>query len=132
MAMTGPETSSIAFTAASRGDEPSSMWRSTHSTTTIASSTTSPIARTSPNSERVLTENPKTGKKDEGADQRHRHGEHRDQRRAPALQEEEHDEDDEKQRGDQSVATISLHARGTRGVVSRAYGVIEVGRKTAA
>jgi hypothetical protein len=63
MAMTGPETSSIAFSDASRGDRPSSMWRSTHSTTTIASSTTSPIARISPNSERVLTENPKTGKR---------------------------------------------------------------------
>ncbi len=35
------------------------MFRSTFSTTTMASSTTMPIASTSPNSDRVLIENPK-------------------------------------------------------------------------
>src|SRR5690606_33695986 len=40
------------------GGAPSSMWRSTFSTTTIASSTTMPIASTSPNRVRVLIENP--------------------------------------------------------------------------
>src|SRR5207247_5464838 len=40
---------------------PSSMWRSTASTTTIASSTTSPIASTNPKSESVLIENPNSG-----------------------------------------------------------------------
>ena len=39
------------------------MWRSTASTTTMASSTTSPIASTSPKSESVLIEKPKSGKK---------------------------------------------------------------------
>ncbi len=37
------------------------MWRSTASTTTIASSTTSPMARTRPNSESVFTEKPSIG-----------------------------------------------------------------------
>ena len=62
MAMTGPATSSMALTEASRGDSPSSMWRSTASTTTIASSTTKPMARIRPNKESVLTENPSIGK----------------------------------------------------------------------
>src|SRR5207247_7697966 len=61
MPITGPETSRIACNVASRGDIPSSMWRSTASTTTIASSTTSPMASTSPKSESVLIENPNNG-----------------------------------------------------------------------
>ena len=56
--MTGPVTSSIAFTAAARGESPSPIQRSTFSTTTIASSTTIPIASTSPNSESELRLNP--------------------------------------------------------------------------
>ena len=52
--ITGPVTSSIAFPAASRGESPSAIHRSTFSTTTIASSTTIPIASTSPKSESVL------------------------------------------------------------------------------
>ena len=58
IAMIGPETSDIARCAASRGGWPDSMLRSTFSTTTIASSTTMPIASTSPNSVSVLIENP--------------------------------------------------------------------------
>src|SRR5438094_4620614 len=61
MPMTGPEISSIALKAASLGASPSSIWRSTASTTTIASSTTSPIASTKPKSESVLIENPNNG-----------------------------------------------------------------------
>ena len=60
---TGPATSSMALMAASLGFKPSSIWRSVASTTTIASSTTSPMASTKPNSERVFKENPKIGKK---------------------------------------------------------------------
>ncbi len=59
MAMMGPETSRIAARVASSGSAPSSMWRSTFSTTTIASSTTMPMASTSPNSESVFRENPR-------------------------------------------------------------------------
>ena len=57
-AMTGPVTSSIALRAASRGSAPSSSQRSTFSTTTMASSTTIPIASTSPNSDRLFSEKP--------------------------------------------------------------------------
>src|SRR5688500_14477397 len=60
IAITGPVTSSIALRAASRGDSPSAIQRSTFSTTTIASSTTIPIASTSPNSDRLFRENPST------------------------------------------------------------------------
>ena len=53
-AITGPVTSSIALYVASRGASPRSIQRSTFSTTTMASSTTMPIANTSPNSEMLL------------------------------------------------------------------------------
>ena len=49
------------------------------------------IASTRPNSDSVLIEEPSIGKEDERADERHGHGEQPDQRRAPALKEEEHD-----------------------------------------
>ena len=58
---TGPESSFIAFIAASFGASPSSIWRCTPSTTTIASSTTKPIARTRPNIDSVLMEKPNSG-----------------------------------------------------------------------
>src|SRR5262245_53317081 len=55
----GPDTSSIAFFDASTGDRPSSfIRRSTFSTTTIASSTTMPIASTRPNIDRLFSEKP--------------------------------------------------------------------------
>ena len=63
MATTGPDTSSIALTVASFGVIPCSMWCMTASTTTIASSTTMPIARTRPSSESTLIEKPSSGKK---------------------------------------------------------------------
>ena len=58
---TGAVTSFIAARVASRGERPSSMWRSTASTTTIASSTTSPMASTRPNSDSELMEKPSMG-----------------------------------------------------------------------
>jgi hypothetical protein len=61
IATTGPDTSDIAFSVASFGERPCSMWCSTASTTTIASSTTMPIASTSASSEIVLIEKPNTG-----------------------------------------------------------------------
>ncbi len=60
--MTGACTSDIALKVASRGAIPSSMWCSTASTTTMASSTTRPIASTSANSDSVLIEKPSIGK----------------------------------------------------------------------
>ena len=56
IATIGPETSLMALCAASSGESPSSMWRSTFSTTTMASSTTMPMASTRPNSVRTLIE----------------------------------------------------------------------------
>ncbi len=53
-AITGPETWLMALIVASRGGSPCSMWCSTASTTTIASSTTMPIASTSPKSVRLF------------------------------------------------------------------------------
>ena len=96
-------TSSIALRVASRGDSPSAMWRSTFSTTTIASSTTMPIASTSPNSDSLLSEKPSaamaakvpisdTGIATSGM-----------MRRAPVLQEEQHDEDDQDDRLEERV-----------------------------
>ena len=60
IAINAPDTSSIVLCAASRGESPSSsIKRSIFSTTTIASSTTIPIASTMPNSERLLRLKPK-------------------------------------------------------------------------
>jgi hypothetical protein len=54
--MIGRETSCIALTVASCALRPRSMLRSAFSTTTMASSTTMPIASTSPNRVKVLIE----------------------------------------------------------------------------
>jgi hypothetical protein len=58
MAMTGPDTCSIALMVAARGAKPCSMWCSTASTTTMASSTTMPMANTRPKSVKLLRLNP--------------------------------------------------------------------------
>jgi hypothetical protein len=50
----------VAATAAAIGDRPDSNWRSTFSTTTMASSTTNPIANTMPSMLTVLSEKPRT------------------------------------------------------------------------
>src|ERR1700751_1399389 len=60
IAMTAVPTSSIVMCAAGYGLSPLAMLRSTFSTTTIASSTTMPIASTRPNSVSVLIEKPST------------------------------------------------------------------------
>ena len=117
MPMTGACTSDIALKVASRGDMPSSMWCSTASTTTMASSTTRPIASTSANSDSVLIEKPEQREEREHADQRDRHRQQRDQRRAPALQEDEddqHDQADRLEQRDEDLLDARLHRR--RGV----------------
>src|ERR1051325_10971218 len=58
VATIGLVTSLMARLAASTGDKPSAILRSTFSTTTMASSTTIPMASTKPNSERLLIEKP--------------------------------------------------------------------------
>ena len=56
--MIGPVTSDMATLAAVSGARPFSSWRSTFSTTTIASSTTSPMAKTMPSMLTVFSEKP--------------------------------------------------------------------------
>ena len=58
MAISAAPTSSMVLCAASRGVRPAAMLRSTFSTTTMASSTTMPMASTRPNSDRLLSEKP--------------------------------------------------------------------------
>lgn len=58
MPITAADTSSIVTIAASRGDFPASMFRSTFSTTTMASSTTIPMARINPKSVSRFSEKP--------------------------------------------------------------------------
>ena len=62
VATMGPETSFMAAIVACFGFRPSSIFAVTASTTTIASSTTMPMANTSPSSESVLMEKPSKGK----------------------------------------------------------------------
>src|ERR1700722_15094799 len=86
MPTTGPESSSIAFNAASFGVIPSSIWRSTPSTPTMASSTTSPIAIT------------KQREEYERAYQGNRYGQQWNQRGAPTLKKKKNNNDDQDQR----------------------------------
>ena len=79
-------------TAASAGDSPAAMLRSTFSTTTMASSTTMPIASTSPNSERLLSVNPNTPMKKKVPTSDTGIATMRNDRGPPRLQEHDHDQ----------------------------------------
>ncbi len=68
------------------------------SSTTIASSTTRPIASTMASSVSVLIVKPNSVHQRERADQRDRDRDDRDQRRADAAQEEEDDQHDQQDR----------------------------------
>ncbi len=103
VAMIGLVTSRIACCAAAMGARPRAMLRSTFSTTTIASSTTMPIASTRPNSDSAFSEKPNEMHHRERADERHGHGRERNHRRAPGLQEQHDHEHDEQQRFEQRV-----------------------------
>ena len=103
MPTTGADTSFMACIVASCGLIPCSMWCMTASTTTIASSTTMPMARTRPNIESVFTEKPSIGKKMKVPMSEHGTGEERDDRRAQVLQEDEDDERDEHDRLEEGV-----------------------------
>src|SRR3984893_18039018 len=59
IAISAEPTSSMLLRAASRGANPAAMLRSTFSTTTMASSTTMPMAKTSPNNDRLFKLNPR-------------------------------------------------------------------------
>ena len=77
---------------ASRTGKPFSSQRSMFSSTTMASSTTMPMASTSPNSVRLFRREAHQGHDGEGADQRHRHVDHRQEQGLPVLQEQQDDD----------------------------------------
>ncbi len=60
VAMMGPVTSLHRLARGGERLRPASIWRSTFSTTTMASSTTRPIASTMPRRESMLSEKPKS------------------------------------------------------------------------
>ena len=95
MPMIGPVISFIALMVASRTGSPFSSQRSMFSSTTIASSTTMPMASTRPNSVRLFRLKPMQLHDGEGADERHAHVDERQDDGPPVLEEEQHDEGDE-------------------------------------
>ena len=102
VATTAPVISFIARLVASKPLTLSStMWRTMFSSTTIASSTTSPVASVSPNSVSVLIVEAHHLHRRERADQRDRNRDRRDQRAVPVLQEDEDDEHDQQDRDQQ-------------------------------
>src|SRR4029453_3693382 len=133
IAITGPDTSDIALSVASFGESPCSMWCSTASTTTIASSTTMPIASTRASSEIVLIEKPNSGNSTKGptsetATASSGAGGQGDRGGPPALEEDEDHEDHEHDRFDQRVQDLGdALADRERGV--ERDGVVEVVRK---
>jgi hypothetical protein len=79
VAITALVTSPMAREVASCGSECSmAMWRCTFSMTTMASSTTSPVARVMPKRVSELMENPKSFDERKGANQRNRYGDSRE------------------------------------------------------
>ena len=74
------------------------MWRCTFSMTTMASSTTSPVASVIPNSVSELIEKSEELDERECSDQRDRNRDRRNDGRAPVQQEEEDHEDDDDDR----------------------------------
>jgi hypothetical protein len=69
------------------------------------------MASTRPNSDSALIEKPSSVHHREGADQRHRHREQRDDRGAPGLQEQDHHQHHQQHRLEQRVTTASIEAR---------------------
>ncbi len=74
----GPVTSPMAMRAASTGLWPRAMFRSTFSTTTMASSTTMPMASTRPNRVRAFRPKPSISMTAKVPTRAHRHGDQRD------------------------------------------------------
>ena len=94
--MTALVTSPMAREVASCGSECSMcMWRCTFSMTTMASSTTRPVASVMPKRVSELMEKPKMRDEGEGADERNRNGDGGNDGGAPVEQEEKDDSDDD-------------------------------------
>ena len=100
VATTGPVISTIDLAVAALASRPSvSMIRRVFSTTTMASSTTMPITRISPNMVEPVDRQPEGEHHRKGAEQRHRDGDRRHQGGAEVLQEDV-DREDHQQDGD--------------------------------
>ena len=128
IATNAPPTSVMALRAASRGLRPFSMWCSIASTTTIASSTTMPIARTMPKSEMLLIENPKASIAANVPINETGIGDERNDRRAPGLKKNKHNENDKCDRFEQCLLHfVDGFAHGHRRVVNNC--VVEAGGK---
>ena len=102
------------------------MCRSTASTTTMASSTTRPIASTKPKRDKGVDGEAKHGEDHEGSDQRYGDGQERDQGRAPALEEDVDHQNHQRESLQQGIENV-LHAGGDGGGGIEADGVIEIG-----
>ena len=98
MAMIGPVISSMALIVAVRASSPLAIIRSMFSSTTMASSTTMPMARTRPNSVRIVQGKAQRRHDGERTDQRDGDVDHRQDHGLPVLQEDEHDEADQDHR----------------------------------
>src|SRR5712692_2823031 len=77
---------------------PERMLRSTFSTTTIASSTTMPTARTRPKKRKIVQRYPERIENRKRPDEGDRNCDHRDNRGSPVLKKQEHDAEHEKDR----------------------------------
>ena len=102
----GAVISAIAALTAWIGRSPRSRYFSTFSTTMIASSTTRPIARTSPQSVSVLIEKPNAAIIANVATSDDRDRQHRDDRRPHPLEEHEDDEQDQQERLEQRLLDL--------------------------
>ena len=107
----------------------SRMCRSMFSITTIASSTTMPVASTMPNSVSVLIEKPNSLTKANVPIERHRDRHRRDDRAAPVLQEQEHHEHDQHDRLDQRLQHLADRLARRPSTLSKAMLPLEPGRE---
>ena len=99
------------------------------SITTIASSTTSPVASVMPNSVSVLIEKPNSFTNANVPIERHRNRDRRNQRRPPVLEEQEHHQDDEADRLEQRRDDLANRLGRRRVVVSNATSTFSPGGK---
>ena len=94
-------TSRAPMRAASRRPLPASMWRLMFSRTTIASSTTKPVAMVRAISDKLFKLKFEEIHRAEGADDRNRHGDDWNDRCAYIAQEQKHNSRNQKNRDDQ-------------------------------
>src|SRR5205814_2042037 len=124
----GPNSSSIALTAAARRESPASMWREAPSTITIASSTTMPIASTTANrlARLIVKPNAAIAAKAPISVTGHGRGGHQDC--APVLYEQDDDEQHQNGRFDQRFVDLVDRSTDRFGRIERDR-VVQPGRE---